>query len=202
MNGSRSQNESSAVAMTALLFIQVVVGYEWLVSGLTKIARGDFPSGLAHELAETSTHASAGYQHFLTSIVIPHASAFGYAIESAELMAGLLLLATAALLLASPRRQTNAVQQIAYLAGGLAVLVGLVLAVNFELLNGDGFGLRLAADSFDEGIDLDTIMIGLQLALLAFFFTAVSSRPRRKSGDVAAVSEPSRRRRRPRRSRG
>jgi hypothetical protein len=46
--------------------------------------------------------------------------------------------------------------------------VGIVLAVNFALANGSSFGLGLAQDSFDEGIDLDTMLVGFQLALLVF----------------------------------
>jgi hypothetical protein len=49
-----------------------------------------------------------------------------------------------------------------------ALVVGIVLAVNFALANGSSFGLGLARDSFDEGIDLDTMLVGVQLALLAF----------------------------------
>jgi hypothetical protein len=54
-----------------------------------------------------------------------------------------------------------------------ALLAGLVLAVNFALANGSSFGLGLAQDSFDEGIDLDTMLVGLQLALLVFALAGV-----------------------------
>ena len=36
-----------SVALAGLLVLEIVIGYEWLISGLTKIIRGDFPSGLA-----------------------------------------------------------------------------------------------------------------------------------------------------------
>ena len=35
---------------TTLLLIQVVIGYEWLVSALTTVLRGEFPEGLAAQL--------------------------------------------------------------------------------------------------------------------------------------------------------
>jgi hypothetical protein len=54
-----------------------------------------------------------------------------------------------------------------------ALVVGLVLAVNFGLANGSSFGLSLAGDSFDEGIDLDTLLVGVQLALLVFALAGV-----------------------------
>jgi hypothetical protein len=51
------------------------------------------------------------------------------------------------------------------------------MVANFELANGAGFGLSLGKDTFDEGVDLDTLMTGLQLALLVFWVAALRRRP-------------------------
>jgi uncharacterized membrane protein YphA (DoxX/SURF4 family) len=75
--------------------VQVVLGYEWFVSGLTKLVRGGFPQGLADELREMSHGAPGWYKDFLASVVLPRAQAFGYAIEVAGLAAGAILIATA-----------------------------------------------------------------------------------------------------------
>jgi hypothetical protein len=37
------------------------------------------------------------------------------------------------------------------------------MVADFELANGGGFGLSLGQDTFDEGVDLDTLLTGLQL---------------------------------------
>jgi len=158
--------ERSSAAVVALLLIQVCIGYEWLVSGLTKIVHGDFPAGLATELQDMSKAAPAWYRGFLDSAVIPHAVAFGYAIEIAELAVGIVLLAA---VLRLPAR----VARFMPVMTATALVVGLVLAVSFALANGSSFGLGLAADSFDEGIDLDTMLVGLQLALLVFVLAGV-----------------------------
>jgi uncharacterized membrane protein YphA (DoxX/SURF4 family) len=154
-------NARRSGAAVALLLVQLVVGYEWLVSGAAKIVNGDFPGGLAGALAELAQTSPAWYAGFLTGTVAPHAEAFGYAIETAELLAGLVLVgaAVAALRGGRPHRVAEA-------ATTAALLVGLVLATCFELANGGTFGTRLAADSFDEGVDLDTVVVALQLALL------------------------------------
>jgi len=157
--------ERSSAAVVALLLIQVCIGYEWLVSGLTKAAHGDFPAGLAAELREMSKAAPAWYRSFLDGAVIPHAVAFGYAIEIAELAVGIVLLVA---VLRLPR-----IARFMPVMTAAALVVGLVLAVNFALANGSSFGLGLAADSFDEGIDLDTMLVGLQLALLVFALASV-----------------------------
>jgi thiosulfate dehydrogenase [quinone] large subunit len=154
-------NERSSAALVALLLVQVCVGYEWLVSGLTKVVNGDFPGGLAAELRDMSKAAPGWYRSFLDGAVIPHAAAFGYAIEIAEVAVGIVLL-VAVLRLPSRIGRYMPALTVAALA------VGIVLAVNFALANGSSFGLRLAQDSFDEGIDLDTMLVGLQLALLVF----------------------------------
>jgi thiosulfate dehydrogenase (quinone) large subunit len=145
----------------ALILVQVVLGYEWLVSGLTKIVHGDFPSGLAGTAGGMGKTAPSLYAGFLSGVVEPHARFFGYAVEWTELLTGAVLLVTAAILL----RSAYAPAWVGVATAG-AALAGLVLAVNFELANGGGFGLRLGAESFDEGVDLDTVMVALHLALL------------------------------------
>ena len=153
--------ERSSAAVISLLLVQVCIGYEWLVSGLTKIVHGDFPAGLAAELRDMSNAAPGWYRSFLDGAVIPHAAAFGYAIEIGELAIGFALLFAVLRLPARIGRYLPAVTAV-------ALVVGIVLAANFALANGSSFGLGLAQGSFDEGIDLDTMLVGLQLALLAF----------------------------------
>ena len=165
MNSTRAYDRSSA-AVAALLLVQVCIGYEWFVSGLSKVAHGDFPSGLAAELRDMSSAAPAWYRSFLDGAIIPHAVAFGYAIEVAELAVGIVLLVA---VLRLPARIASYIAPMTV----AALLVGLVLAVNFALANGSSFGLSLAQDSFDEGLDLDTLLVGLQLALLVFALAAM-----------------------------
>ena len=165
MDTSRTPGRSSA-AVVALLLIQVCIGYEWLVSGLTKVVNGDFPAGLAAELQDMSKAAPTWYRGCLDAAVIPHAVAFGYAIEVAELLIGIVLLVAVLLLPARIGRYVPA-------ATVAVLIVGLVLAVNFALANGSSFGLRLAQESFDEGVDLDSLLVGLQLALLVFALAEV-----------------------------
>lgn len=152
----------------ALLLVQLAIGYEWLVSGLTKLVHGDFPSGLGRWLAEADAHG--WYRSLLSDVIAPHARLVGYAIESAELAVGIALVVTAAAALASVRRAPR-------IASVVPLVAGVVLSAAFELANGGSFGLRLAGDSFDEGVDLDTVLFAAQLALLVPVV-----RPRRLAG--------------------
>jgi len=155
----RIPRSSAAAAPAALLLVQLALGYEWLVSGLTKVVHGDFAGGLASELKDMP--ADGWYRGFLGSVVEPHASVFAYAVEATEVAIGALLCVAAfSLLLGRPTRLQRLVP--------IASLAAIALLVNFELANGGHFGLALGKDSFDEGVDLDTMMIGLQLVLLFF----------------------------------
>jgi hypothetical protein len=72
-----------------------------------------------------------------------------------EVLAGVALAGAAVALLFDDHRVSARVRRGLQLATGGAALVGIVLAVNFELANGGHFGLKLAPDSFDEGVDLE-----------------------------------------------
>ena len=157
-------------AVTTVLVIQLVIGYEWLVSAFTKLVHADFPAGLAAQLGDMSKDSPGWYRSFVTSAVLPHAESFGYAIEITELVVGVVLVGLALVLLVWPGLE---LPRAAIVAGVLASAAALVMVVNFELANGAGFGLSLGQDTFDEGVDLDTLMTGLQLALLLFWSVAL-----------------------------
>lgn len=186
MTRTTATRRTSGSGMAALLLIQLAVGYEWLVSGLTKIVHGDFPSGLAAQLAEMSRQAPSWYRGFLTTAVMPHAPVFGYAIELAEILAGIVLAGAAVVLLVGGGGSAS-MSRALQLASFAAAFVGIVLAVNFELANGGHFGTTLASDSFDEGVDLDTIMIAVQLALVVFSAAALPKPSPRYAHERAAL---------------
>ena len=57
--------------MKALRLIQLAVGWEWLVSGLTKLAHGDCPNGLAAQLRGMDGKSPAWFHDFLCAVVLP-----------------------------------------------------------------------------------------------------------------------------------
>src|SRR5512133_1014619 len=118
-NESTSPN-ASRLPLAGLLLVQMLVGYEWFVSGLTKFVRGGFPSGLANELREKSADAPDWYRSFLDGLIISSASAFGYLIEIGELLVGLALIAAALVWLTRWERLPD--------AGRVAVLATTALA--------------------------------------------------------------------------
>ena len=154
------------IPLIGLLAVQLLVGYEWLMSGLTKIVRGGFPSGLADELRDKSQGAAGWYKSFLDGSVIPHASTFGYLIEIGELLVGLALIVAALVWLFRWERLPEAGRLAILATTAVASFVAIVMAVNFHLANGAPHPWFIAKDGFDEGIDLDSLLPAIQLVLI------------------------------------
>lgn len=172
----RPERRERSATDVALSLVQVAIGYEWLVSGLSKIANGDFAHGLAAQLGDLAKQSPSWYGSFLRGAIVPHALAFGYLIEFAELAVGVVLVGVAVTQLAAGARLTPRLTQLLRRLAVVALAGGIVMVANFELANGGSFGLHLAGDSFDEGVDLDTVMVAAQLALLVSLAPALRRR--------------------------
>ena len=157
---------AARLGLAGLLLIQVFLGYEWLMSGLTKIYRGGFPSGLADELSEKSEGAAGWYVSFLDSVVIPNGSTFGVLIVLGEIVVGLALVAAALVWLFRWERLPSAGKASVLWVTALAALGGIFMNVNFHLANGSAHPWLIPGDGFDEGVDLDSLMPALQLVLV------------------------------------
>lgn len=176
-------------ALVGLLLVQILLGYEWLSSGLTKVVHGDFPAGLADELGDRLGDAPGWYGGFLEGTVIPHAQAFGYAIEVGEILTGLALVATALVWLWAGTSLCGCIGRAVLGALAAAALAGVVMNVNFQLANGGSAPLPIAADSFDEAVDLDSLMAALELVLVAVSIHALRALRPASVGSVHQRSE-------------
>lgn len=152
--------------LLGLLAVQALLGYEWLMSGLTKVVRGGFPGGLADELREKSEGAASWYSSVLDSVVIPNGRLFGVLIILGELAVGAALIAAAALWAfrwqkLGPGARTGVLAATAAAGAG-----GVLMNVNFHLANGFSHPWLIPGDGFDEGVDLDSFMPAVQLVLV------------------------------------
>ena len=178
-------------ALAGLFLVQLVLGYEWFASGLSKLIRGDFPGGLADELRDKSEGAAGWYRSFLDGAVIPHSHAFGYVIEISELVTGVGLMGAAfAWLLARGRLQGRSGAAV-LLTTAAAALAAIVMAVNFHLANGGAQPWGLPGESFEEAVDLDSLIVALHLVLFgvsARLLLALASDRRRQPRAAGAQS--------------
>lgn len=179
-----------ALVLGGLVVIQLVLGYEWFISGLSKLVRGGFTSGLAEELTEKSEGMYGWYWSFLDWLVIPRAEAWGYLIMWGELLIAIVLVGAAlAWLLAADRLSPS--MRIGLLgASALAAFAGLVLNLVFHLANGSSHPWLLANDPFDEGVDLDMLMVLLEIPLIVISVALIRGIRRRGSVLVPNVGPP------------
>lgn len=151
--------------MAGFLVVEMIIGYEWLISGLVKVARGGFPAGLAEELAEKSEGVAAWYGRFLETAVIPNAVYFGYAIEISEILAGVALIAGPLIWLFAWERVSDGVRKTVLFFIAVSALGGTFLAINLHLANGASHPWFFPDDAFDEGIDLDSVLPAIQIVI-------------------------------------
>ena len=158
---------NARLPLIGFLAIQILIGYEWFMSGLAKIVRGGFPSGLADELTEKSEGVGGWYRDFLDNVVIPNATGFGYLIELSELLVGIGLIAAALTWFFAWERVGPTGRTAVLGVTVLAALGGVVMNVAFHLANGSAHPWLIPGDGFDEGVDLDSLMPAIQLVLAA-----------------------------------
>jgi hypothetical protein len=168
----RSERMVARTHTIALAGLQLLLGYEWLVSGVDKLLYADFPGTLGALLASTlqGGHIPAPFAALLRAVVLPHGAAFGVLVEWGETLAGLGLIAGALVALLAPvlrgrlmpvvaRWLALSERALAWLAPA-AALAAALMGLSFYLL--DGAPPQWPMPSVAFGGALDT---GLLLAL-------------------------------------
>lgn len=187
MNGSgNGQTSVGRTGLIGLLVIQMLLGYEWFKSGITKVVRGGFPSGLADELREKSEGVPGWYSSFLDWGVIPHGDAWGYLIEIGELLIGIGLIGAAVVWLARWDRLPDAGRAAVLIVTALAAVGAIVMNLGFHFANGSAHPWLIPADGFDEGVDLDSLMPAMELVLVGVTLRLL--RAQRRSARDRAVA--------------
>lgn len=114
LGGRRAQPRSATISRTthtnlALAGLQLVIGYQWLVSGGDKLLLGTFPAQMGQLLAGQigSGKLPTYFAALLRVLVVPNAPVFGYAIMLGETLAGLGLMAAGLLALLRPLAEAH-----------------------------------------------------------------------------------------------
>jgi thiosulfate dehydrogenase [quinone] large subunit len=161
----------NTTARRIIAALQIILGWEWLMSGFNKLFSGSFPQGLAGALNDAiKGNPNGWYVAFLQGVVLPDSVFFGYLIQWTEISIGIILLGGAALLLTKPRLpgEPQYGLPMAYytLVVGAAV-VATFLCINFHFLMGGWVIPTIRPDgAYDEGIDLDALMPLFSLVII------------------------------------
>ena len=153
-----------------LAAIQAIVGWEWVVSGSNKVLAGTFPQSLLDTLNKgIQNNSNAWYVSFLQNAIEPHSIFFGYAIEWTEVTIGVVLLASALILLGRPRMKEEAQHWLAisfFSVGALLAVAGAFMTINFHFWMGYGIIPGVGTAPTNEGIDIDALVPPFSLVIL------------------------------------
>lgn len=189
-NRQLREDEAGRLARKGLWVVMAFVGYEWFMSGLTKLGRGGFSSGLAGELAEKSEGTVGWYKSFLDSVVIPNAKAFGILIEVGEVAIGVALIGAAVALLFRWHRLGYRQELVVWSAVALGSVGAIFMNLNFHLANGSPHPWLIPPDGFDEGVDMDSLLplIEIVFVVVAVKLIALLRADRSKGREGASPS--------------
>lgn len=153
-----------------LAAMQAIIGWEWVVSGSNKVLSGSFPQSLLSTLnTGIQSNPNAWYISFLRNVVEPHSIFFGYVIEWTEMTIGVVLLASALILLGQPRMRGERQHWLAisfFSVGALLAVAGAFMTINFHFWMGYGLIPGLGAAPTNEGIDIDALVPPFSLVIL------------------------------------
>ena len=174
-----------SLSMIGLLIVQMIIGYEWVLSGIAKFVQGDFPSGLGDELAAVSAEAAGWYAGFLNSVVIPNATAFGYLIETAEVLAGAALIVGPLIWIFAWERTPEGLRTTVLFLMIAAAVGGIFMAINFHVANGGNHAWVLPDSGFDEGVDIDLLLVAIQSVITGVQIIALNRLRQERTAAIA-----------------
>jgi uncharacterized membrane protein YphA (DoxX/SURF4 family) len=151
--------------MAGFLAIQFFLGYEWFMSGFSKIVAGDFASGLAATLSDMTRDQSGWYKSFVDGVVIPNGQMFGNLVMVGEIGLGIVMVVAAIVWLTRWSQLSVGERTILLGAVALAALVGSFVSLNFHVAVGATAPWLISPDPNYHGVDLDSLMVVMQLVL-------------------------------------
>jgi len=154
-----------------LCAVQLVLAYEWLISGINKLINPSFTDQLASTLRQSiDGNPYTWYVTFLRQIVLPHAALFGVLTELGELAIGVILVAGAALWIWRP---SHRVTVLGGKAACLALTGAAILSLNYFFQGGSPLPWISPGNAFNEGVDIDILIPLISLTLLVANLRAV-----------------------------
>jgi thiosulfate dehydrogenase [quinone] large subunit len=155
----------------AVYTMQLILAYEWLLSGIDKLANPHFGTELPAVLrGSTLVNPYGWYTAFLKQFVLPHAALLAPAVVLGELAIGAVLILSGVLRMWRPFARPTVY---AGWAACLALIGSVLLALNYSFQQGTPLPWVNAAQAFSPGVGIDMMVASLSVALLAANLRAV-----------------------------
>jgi thiosulfate dehydrogenase [quinone] large subunit len=165
--------------------VEAAIGYEWLLSGLNKVLSADFSSGLAHQLqTNLQGNPNRWYASLTNSLVMPHARLFAALAQVGELLVAAGFVAGAALWVGG-RLAASRWARLLHLGVVVALVGGILLSANYAVMSGDTLPGINAANPFNEGLSIDSLLTIIGLGLVVVHVLAL----RQPATAVTAVEQ-------------
>jgi thiosulfate dehydrogenase [quinone] large subunit len=145
-----------------VLLLTFIIGYEWLMSGLSKLVSGKFISGFHSQVASSINDAYGVYHPILNHLVMPNSAFFGFFVQYGELIVGVIFVLISVL---GFKKMSIAFAKL----GMVATILSTFLSLNMFLFSGDPFFVK-PSDPFDESVSLDLMLALMQIVLFAYFY--------------------------------
>lgn len=166
----------------ALVGLQLIVGYAWLLAGVDKLLFGAFPAqlgGLLH-IAVGNGRLPGFFVAILRGLVVPNAVLFGYLIEWGETLAGLGLVTVGLVALLQPlaRRYLGGTNATVFLLGArllerlvpLAATGAGLLGLSYFFLDGAPSPWFVPGIAFGGAIDTGLFLAAASVVLVVSQF--------------------------------
>lgn len=158
---------NAALASSAL--IQALLGVEFVLSSLNKLADPHYLSDFAAFVRATPGAASGVLTSLVQTLVLPNVDLFARLIELSELTIGVVLLIGAVEIgrrrLAGPLGAPHGYERPLALASALAGLAAAGLTLSIAVLMGEGLPGVAAGRAFDSAIPIELFIVPLGIAV-------------------------------------
>ena len=169
---------AARVMPVAVCLVQIALAYEWLVSGINKVASPYFATGLKLVLQQHvyNDERHTPYSAFLQRFIIPNAEGYAHLITWTEVMVGVVLLGSAVLWMARPAARLTAY---AACAACVYLVAAIVMNLNYYLVDDEAAAWINPLHAFNEGVQLDAMLLLFSLVLLGANVAALRALSRR-----------------------
>ena len=161
--------ERSRASITVAGGLILLMGWEWLWSGLAKLAYGTFPQALIAHASDWLGSPPTPPQWYI-SMVMAHGVTFGYLVEWGETLVGIAFIVQGILWLrglAVPARYLQAWRAVM----GVLALAAALMPLNFYVAGGVGTWWLPAHNPFDKGLSWDVYSVAVGLFLSGYYFS-------------------------------